>query len=298
MRKKILFLITVLFVFAVIPAKSADFKELLSQIGFNMFSQKDAKTEITKVLEKQENYTNKKNFKKLKLLFSEDYANYDGIKIEDYIESIKKTQDRHDKLTYKTTINSITINGDYATVDATDISEGTTKEKYKNIEGKGVLNSTSKTFYYLKKEDGNWKISADYIYSEKTSLKYGSAKDIEISLDAPECIKANSEYTVKINAKLPEKTGMIASIVTEPIQYPQSMQTEDIFRPIKPDGELERVVTSNNEGKNEVAFASIAIAKATLNDNTQIDIQMDGVAFIASRVNVIPGKVIKNEQKK
>ena len=298
MKKKISLLIITLFLFASIPAKSMDIKELLSQIGFNVFSQKDAKTEITKVLEKQEHYTNKKNYNKLRLLFSEDYANYDGISLDDYIASIEKTHSMHSKLTYKTIINSIIINGEYATVDATDISEGTTKNEYKNIEGKGILNSTSKTFYYLKKENGNWKISADYVYSEKTSLKYGSAKDIEIILDAPECIKANSEYNIKIRTTLPEKTGIIAAIVTEPIQYPQIMQSEDIFRPIKQDGELERVVVSNNEGKNEVAFASMAIAKAELSENQQLDIQMDGVAFIASRVNVIPRKVKEDEQKK
>ena len=117
---------------------------------------------------------------------------------------------------------------------------------------------------------------------------------IEINLDAPECIKAGTEYNIKISANLPEGSGLIASIATENIQYPHT-KAEDIFRPMKRDGELERVVTSNTDGKNEIAFASVGIAKAVLNSEAKIDFVINGVAFISSRVNVIPNKVKANE---
>ena len=294
MKKRICLIFTILILLGTSPAKAFDIQTLLSQIGFNVFAQKDAKTEITKVIEKQEKYANKKNYSKLKDLYTQTYANYDGISIDDYIESLKKTADSHSKLTYKTTINSITVNGDYATVEAIDTAEGITKNEYEHIEGKGILNSNAKAVYYFKKENGDWKIDSEFAYSEKTVLKYGTAKDINIELFAPECVKANTEYNIKISAELPEGSGIIASITAEPIQYPH-LKTEDIFRPMKNDGELERVVTSNNDGKNEVAFASVGIAKAVLSKESKLDFSISGVAFISSRVNVIPQRVKNNE---
>ena len=294
MKKKICLVFTVLFLMGTVPAKAVDIQTILSQIGFNIFAQKDAKTEITNVIEKQQKYANKKNYNKLKDLYSSTYSNNDRITFYDYIESLKKTAEMHGKMTYKTTINSISVHGNYATVEANDVAEGITKTGYENIEGKGVLNSNAKAIYYFKKENGDWKIDSEYTYSERTTLKYGVTKDIEINIDAPECIKAGTEYNIKISADLPQDSGLIASITTEPIQYPHT-KAEDIFRPMKNDGELERVVTSNTEGKNEIAFASVGIAKAVLNADSKMDFVISGVAFISSRVNVVPNKVKANE---
>ena len=110
MKKKVCLLIITLFLFTAIPAKAVEIKDLLSRIGFNMALQKDDKAEITKVIEKQQKYAKKKNLEKLKKLYSEDYANYDGISLDEYLESIKKTWERYSKLTYTTNINSIEIN--------------------------------------------------------------------------------------------------------------------------------------------------------------------------------------------
>ena len=51
MKKKICLIFTVLFLMGTLPAKAVDIHTLLSQIGFNIFAQKDAKTEITDVIE-------------------------------------------------------------------------------------------------------------------------------------------------------------------------------------------------------------------------------------------------------
>ena len=294
MKKKLCILFTVLFLFSAIPAKSVDIKEKLSQIGFNLFTEKDAASEITKVIEKQQKYANKNNYKKLKLLYTDDYTNFDGINIDEYVESLQKTWNTHDKLSYKTTINSINVFGNYATVYVTDEMQGQTKDTYEKIEGKGVLSSTAKSVYYFKKDSGEWKINSDMTISEKTSLKYGSTKNMEIEIDAPECVGADTQYEVKVVVNSDEKSAIIASITSEPIQYPQ-IKSEDVFRTLKRDGELERVVTSNNNGKNEVAFASIAIAKPLLKDSGEIEAAVEGVAFVATRINVIPKKAVKNE---
>ena len=289
MKSKLCLLLLVMSLVVTLPAQSADIKGLLSQIGFKQYFEKDAKAEITKVIEKQQKYANHKNYKKLKLVYTSDYSNFDGINLDDYIASVQKTWDMHSKLNYTTTINSINVNGDYATVQVTDTAVGETKESYENIKGKGALNSISSGIYYFKRVNGDWKISSDMIFSEKTTLKYGSAIDMDITLEAPECVKAASQYDVKINAAPPAQSAVIASIVSEPIQYPQ-IKARDIFRSVKQDGELQRVITANSDGKNEVAFASIAIAKAVEAEDKTMNVQVDGVAFVASRVNVIPMK--------
>ena len=300
MKKKFCLLVILMLAIAVPKVQAVDVQTLLSNIGFNVFSQKDAKEEITKVLDKQQNYANKKNYDKLKSLYTSTYTNFDGIDMDSYIDSLKKTSDLHGKLKYQTVINSITVNGDYATVEAVDITDGITKEPYEIVPGKGVLHSEAKAMYYFKREDGIWKIDSEMALSEKSYLKYGSAKDIDLKLDAPECVRADTEYNIKISTDLKEAKGIIASITTEKIQFPHK-KTEDIFRAIKKDGELERVVTSNSEGKNEVAFASVAIASPYVNSESKVDFKVDGVAFISSRVNVIPALIKKertNEQKK
>ena len=298
MKKKFCLLLSILFLLAALPAKSIDIKEKLSQIGFNLLEEKDPKIEITKILQKQQKYANKQNYEKLKNLYSEDFANYDGVTLEEYIDSIKKTWAINEKLTFLTTIHSINVFGNYATVEVTDSMTGQTKQPYEKIEGKGSLIATANSIYYFKKESGEWKIIADMTYSEKTVLRYGTAKDIDIRLDAPECVSANSQYDVKIIIPSSvNKEAAIASITSEPIQYPQ-VKSEDIFRSIKNDGELERVVTANSNGKNEIAFASVAFAKPILDSEGQVSASIDGVAFLATRVNVIPKKVKKDEQKK
>ncbi|MBQ7450779.1 hypothetical protein IJS77_05115 [bacterium] len=298
--KKICLSIILMFIVAVPKVQAVDIQTVLSHIGFNLSSQKDDKAEITKVLDRQQSYANKKNFAKLKTLYTSTYVNTDGIDMDSYIDSLEKTGDIHGKLKYKTIINNIVVNGDYATVEAVDIAEGVTKDSYDVIPGKGVLYSEAKAVYYFKKESGEWKIDSEMALNEKSYLKYGSAKEIEIKIDAPEAIKANTEYNIKVSANLPDGRGIIASITTEPIQYPHQ-KAEEIFRAMKKDGELERVVTSNSDGKNEVAFASVAIAKAVLNQESKLDFVIDGVAFISSRVNVIPVPIKKerlNEQEK
>ena len=292
MKKKICLFFAVLFLFTVIPAKSIDIKDKLAQIGFNLFTEKDAKIEITKVIQKQQKYANKQNYAKLKALYTEDFANYDGITLDEDIDSIRKTWEINENLKFLTTINSINVYGNYATVEVTDSVTGQTKDAYEKIEGKGELTSTSNTIYYFKKEGGEWKINADMTYSEKTVLKYGTAKNINIELDAPECVAANSQYDVKIILSETDKEAAIASISAEPIQYPQ-VKSEDIFRSIRNDGELERVITANSDGKNEIAYASIAFAKPVLNSEGQVSASINGAAFLATRVNVIPKRVNK-----
>ena len=63
MKNKICIIFAILLLLTTLPAKAVDMKEKLSQIGFNIIFEKDPKTEITKVIEKQQDYANNKNYK-------------------------------------------------------------------------------------------------------------------------------------------------------------------------------------------------------------------------------------------
>ena len=81
---------------------------------------------------------------------------------------------------------------------------------------------------------------------------------------------------------------MIA-IDNEPISYPTE-KIPNTFRGLKPSGIQERILYSNKENKNENATASIGIVKADIKDDN-INVNIVGLAFLTSRVNVIPAKV-------
>lgn len=294
MKKKFLFLFIVLFMLVSLPAKSIDIMDKLSKIGFNLFSEKDAKIEIAKIIEKQQKYANKKNIVKFRALYSDDFMSYDGVVLDKYIEEVKKVWDISEKNLYSIAVNSIVVQGDYATVEVSGMVSVNTKDSYENIEGKGLLESTSRSIYYFKKIDGEWKISAENTYSEKAKLSYGIAKETEIDIIAPESVINGEQYNVKVKVLPKNNEAVVASITAEEIQQPQ-VKKEEIYRSIKKDGELERILVANSDGKNEVAFASIALVNPVINSNGEINAEIKGVCFITSKVNVVLKKEKKDE---
>ena len=64
------------------------------------------------------------------------------------------------------------------------------------------------------------------------------------------------------------------------------------------DNILERIFTSNTDNVNEYAVASIGITRAENYTDNQIRIYMGGLAFIMTRINIIPeNKFIKFDEK-
>ena len=104
------------------------------------------------------------------------------------------------------------------------------------------------------------------------------------------------EFSLLIDAITTLSLG--ASINKENIVYPQT-KSDDAFRKMPDDNILERVFLSNKDNVNEYAVASIGITRAENYTDNQIRVYMGGLAFIMTRINVIPeNKFIKLEDKK
>lgn len=272
--------------------------EKISRIGFNKIFSQDPQKEIQDIFSKYAKYSTKQDFEKLENLFADNYINADGFNKKTYFDMIKKTWDLYPEVVYTASIKDIKINNEYAIVQLNEKAYGETKEAYEGINDKGLIQSDSLSFYYLQKFGNAWKITSSSVISETTSLRYGETKNLNLSITAPSQVKAGEEYTASLNLDVPQHSFILASISNEPIIYPQKTP-EDVFRNIKRDGILERVLTANKDNYNELAVASVGITKAAILDTQNINIKVTGMAFLMTRVNVINIKnvVLKSESK-
>lgn len=257
--------------------------------------------EIKKTLNTHLKYANSYNLEGLKSLYADSYTNSDGLNKDIYFELIGKTWLSYPDIKYKMEIKNIEISANTAVAQVTESAIATTNSKSGIINEKGLLQSTSSSAYYLEKVANDWLITSDHIISEKTSLRYGSAKVLSIDLNAPSQIPANTNYTSTLTMDSPKDSLIIASIGKEDITYPQ-VPAEEVFRKLPNEGILERVFESNDKNINEYAVASFGITKAEIKNGTEIKIYITGLGFVMSRVNVIPKndfvKVADNEKGK
>mgnify|MGYP004673563135 FL=1 len=258
--------------------------------------------DIKAIIDQQAVYTNKYDLDGLSKLYSENFVNSDGFNKEVYFKLIKETWDTYPDIIYKTQINNIEFSDNYATVTVNETAIATSTEKVGEISVIGELYSTSKCVYFLEKQGSKWLINSEKIINETSTLKYGDARYTKIELNAPKQIGANQDYTSTLKVKAPKDTLVIASINKENIIYPQTKSNE-AFRKLPEDNILERVFHSNSNNVNEYTVASIGITRAENYTNNQIRVYMGGLAFIMTRVNVIPeNKFVKieneNESKK
>lgn len=273
------------------PAYSQDTEndiltEKINTIGFNKLLCLDPKADIQRFIDKHNKYATDHNLEKLKSLYTDSYVNTDGFDKETYFKMIQKTWDLYPNVLYSMQIKEVSIKDDYATVQVIETAVGTTKESFENIKENGAIESTSYTLYYLQKFGRDWKITSNNILEENTSLKYGDAKDINIRLNAPTQVKGGQDYTTTMNIDVPSNTFVLASLSNEPIIYPQ-VQPKDVFRNVRKNGVLERVFTANKDEYNEYAIASVGITKASIVNSQNISINVTGMAFLMTRINVL-----------
>ena len=254
--------------------------------------------DIKKVIDQQSVYTNKYDLKGLATLYANDFVNSDGFNKDVYFKLIEETWKTYPDITYKTEIKNIEFSDNYATVFTNEIAVATSKENIGDLTVIGELYSTSQCVYHLEKQGTKWLINSEKIIEETSTLKYGDARYINIELNAPKQIGANKDYTTTLKVDAPKDSVVIASINKENIVYPQT-KSDEAFRKMPDDNILERVFLSNKDNVNEYAVASIGITRAENYTNNQIRIYMGGLAFIMTRINVIPeNKFIKLEDKK
>ena len=259
---------------------------------------KSAYNDVKHVIDQQTVYTNKYDLDGLSSLYAKEFVNSDGFNKEVYFKLIKETWETYPDISYKTQINKIEVGENYATVYVDEVAVATSKETVEDLTVIGELYSTSKCVYYLEKQGSKWLISSEKVLDETSTLKYGDARYADIKLNVPKQIGAGKEYTASLNVVTPVDSVIIASISKENIVYPQT-KSEDAFRKLTDNSILERVFTSNKNNVNEYAVASVGVTRAESVSDTQARIYMGGLAFIMTRINVIPeNKFIQTESEK
>lgn len=297
--KKILIILIAILTFAPMARAQDNYISLLSKINFERKQSATSDYDAVKeVLSTQEKYSNAYNLEGLKALYAKEFMNADGFTKDIFFSLIKKTWDGYPDIKYKSELKKITLNGDFAIAEVLDFASATTSGKSASVADKGLLESTSESIYYLQKFGDNWLIVSDYIVYEKTFLRYGSAKQLQMNLTAPVQVPANTDYTASLSINPPSGMIVIASIGKENITHPQAMAPE-VFRKLPYDGVLERMFHSNSDNINEYAVASIGLTRAEIKDGVEIKVYVTGLGFVMTRVNVIPkNKFIKKIEEK
>ena len=267
----------------------------LTALVFGLFdTQAEAKNnkidelKIKRLVSQMDKYSNEHSVKKLKTIYSPDFKSGDGFDFNEFFSLVETTFTSYSNIKYSVKIKKIDIEGDAAQAALFDRTTGVLATKNENGLTFGDLAGDCDYLIYLKKIGGKWLITGDYIISEKTSLKYGDARDIKMEISAPEKVNLGDEYSIILQMERPKDIFVIAALANEEIVIPLS-HSEEIFRKLSSDGELERIVQANTSGKNEYAVASVGFTKLKLGDDlASIKFQMSGLAFLMSRVNTKP----------
>ena len=261
----------------------ADFKLRIE----NAREEKQAVKEIKNLFDLQTDYTNKYDLKKLSTLYSDNYVDNDGYVKKVYFKLIQETWDTYPDITYKTEIKNIKLKGDYAVVQTSETAVATDDEDSDLIAAKGELYSTATCVYHLKKTNEKWQITAEQVVEETSTLKYGDARFVEMELNAPSLIGAGEEYTAELKVDLPKDQIVIAAINKERIVQPVKKDPE-VFKRLPEEQILERVFHANSDNTNEYAVASVGITRSEKLNDDFVKVYMNGLAFIITRVNVVP----------
>jgi hypothetical protein len=247
--------------------------------------------EIKAVLDKQLVYSNKYDLEGLAALYSDDFINCDGFNKEVYFKLVKDTWETYKNIAYSARIENIYYDGDYAQVQVFETAAATTSEVEESISAYGELVSAADCIYYLEKSGQKWIITSENVINEKSLLRYGDARYMDVDMVASAIVSAGKPYTAALKFDVPENSVAVASISSSKVEYPQ-VKSEDAFRQMPEDSNLERVLTANKDNVNEYAVGAVGIAKF---DGEKV--YLAGLAFILSRVNVIPeNKFIKVEE--
>ena len=268
------------------PAQAGVVQNLKTKISYNR-EIKNTREEIKDVFTKQDEYTNNHELEKLSALYSEKFINSDGINKKVYFELIKDTWETYPDITYTTEIRDIRLDGNFAVVQTYETAFATTHEVSDAIDTYGTLNSIANTMYYLQKSGSQWIIFAEQVLDEKSQLRYGDARFVKMDLNAPKIVHAGDEYSASLNIQLDDDETAVASIDTQEIIHPIG-KPDEVFRNLSNQNQLERIFKANTKNINEYVTASIGIAKAEPYDEQYSKVYVSGIAFLMTRINVIP----------
>ena len=263
--------------------------EKIASVGFDKYFKKDSEVEIKEFFANIDKYIQNNNYKKLKTVLSKNFVNNDGFDYSLFLKSLKDGGDLYTNRKSDTKILDYNVLENYATVHVIESGEAVSVKDSKDNLGKSIILLKSEVYYTLCRENGKWKILSANTVDENFLILYGCAKSMYFSLNAPMNVKADSEYTATLSFQPQNGFVYVSSISQEPIIYPVP-KTKDIFKPVKPDGILERIFTSNKSDYNEYVIASIGITKPEMASNSDFNINLVGSAYVIKRVNVLDAK--------
>lgn len=258
---------------------------------------KQAVKDIKNLFNIHNTFANSHNLKGLESLYADNYINNDGFNKKAYFKSIESTWEACKDLTYTTKIQSISINGDFASVQVFETANGTIYDKLDLMPVTGEIHSNSTGIYHLIQINGKWFISGETSLSDESSLLYGDARFMNIEIQAPAQVESGDTYTttIKVDTDDNVNTFIIGSIDHDPVTYPASTPKTEL-RAMPQSQILERLIKANTDNVNEYAIASLAISKAKNLGEDHFQIYMAGLACVMKRVNVVPkNKLIKLE---
>lgn len=258
---------------------------------------KQAVKDIKNLFNIHNTFANSHNLKGLESLYADNYINNDGFNKKAYFKSIESTWEACKDLTYTTKIQSISINGDFASVQVFETANGTIYDKLDLMPVTGEIHSSSTGIYHLIQINGKWFISGETSLSDESSLLYGDARFMNIEIQAPAQVESGDTYTttIKVDTDDNVNTFIIGSIDHDPVTYPASTPKTEL-RAMPQSQILERLIKANTDNVNEYAIASLAISKAKDLGEDHFQIYMAGLACVMKRVNVVPkNKLIKLE---
>ena len=247
---------------------------------------------VKSVLNSQIKYANKNNFDKFISTYDVNYKNGDGYDLDIYSKLVKELWSNYDNIKYGIKIKDIVFDDDGTAI--VSLVETSSADIPITKKMNGVLKSEADSIYYLKKINGKWKVTADKINNEVTSMMYGDAINLDIKLSAPHEVTPGYEYTASLEFNPPKDTFAIASIAKDKVEYPQK-QAKEVFRKLPEDNILERLFIANSDHANEYIIASIGLTKADIKDMS-IKLSLTGFGYQIIRVNVVDE--IKEEGKK
>jgi hypothetical protein len=242
------------------------------------------KKDIEKILSGFQNDWNAHNLESVMSYYADDYISNDGFDkatIQKLTEELWKT---YPDIKSSSVTKQIRVEGPYATIASRDEATGNTATEFPGLACKGEMKSQAEGQLYMKHVGTRWRITGDRTDYEKIRINYGQGRQLEPTFAAPEQVKAGKQFSAKLEVELPAGLGATGAISQQLAVYP-SAKIHDKFKqlgdPLTDRPLLERVMTANTKGHNELLMSIIALTNASGN-------AIVGVVLLTRRVNVVP----------
>lgn len=253
------------------------------------------KANIMSMIKKMQEASNNHDLTTVASFYSDDYLSGDNLDKDQVLDLIKDTWQTYPDINYTNDIKYVRFSDSWASLESYDQSKATTNKPSDITNDNGKMESESHSIIYLRKVGKEWKIVGDFTYYETATVKFGTAKNLDIKFSSPGQVKAGEMYSAKIITEVPVGAFTVGSITKEPVVFP-NIKAKEKFRTINQSlGSLERVFESNENNLNEFVTATIGITELTEDNQARPTVQLKGICIIGNRINVIPHSTFDRE---